>query len=207
MREIEGFHNNTTHRSKAALIAIGDPELEVPVPQTMAIKKAKLLSRDSLLNTMIRASLASLQQLVNGEQMTRGQYNEANILVTDMKNKVEREYADIAGQLEITALSGDNMDEDQEAVRNMMKFQVEQGFRIRTIHATLVRKMPTPEPVLRQLIPAGLKAGQDAEGGAGQERQKLKLKPQEVHWLSENLPRLHEVLEGEHKEEEDQHGR
>ena len=60
MREIEGVHNNATPRAQAALIAISDPELEFPVPQTTAIKKAKLLSRESVLNIMIRASIASL---------------------------------------------------------------------------------------------------------------------------------------------------
>ena len=61
---------------------------------------------------MIRTSIASLQGLVNGEQMAKDQYNKTNTLVTDLKNKVEREYAGIAGQLETITLSCDNTIEE-----------------------------------------------------------------------------------------------
>ena len=179
MREIKAVHNNATQRPQAALIEIGDPELEVPVPQTAAIKKANLLSRESFLNIRIRASIASLQELVNGEQMMRGHYDEASTLVTDLTIRLEREYAGIAGQLETITLGSNNTDEDQDAVRATMELQANQGSIIRILYAVLVRKMPAPEPVHQPLIPAGLRAGQDqdAEGRAGQERQKLKLQP------------------------------
>ena len=171
MREVETVHNYTTYQAQNALIEIGDPDLEVPLPQTPGIKKAKLMSRESVLNTTIRAAIPSLLELVDGEQMTRGQDNEADSLVTDLKKKVDHEYADIASQLEMIALSGDNTAEEQAAVRATMVFQAEQGSRVREIHATLVRKMPAPGAVLRPPNPAGLGAAQGlgAEGGAGQE--------------------------------------
>ena len=88
---------------------------------------------------------------------------------------MEHKYAGIASQLETIALSGANTVEEQAAIKATMDFQAEQGSRVRTIHTTLVRKMPAPEPVLQPPNPAGLGAvqRQGAEGGAGQERQKL----------------------------------
>ena len=43
MREVEATHNHATHRAQDALADIGDPDLEVAVPQTPAIKKATLM--------------------------------------------------------------------------------------------------------------------------------------------------------------------
>ena len=102
--------------------------------------------------------------------------------MTDLKIREEREYAGVAGQLETITLIGDNTDNDRDAVRATMEFQAEQGSRIRTLHAALVRKMPAPKPVHQAPIPAGLGAGQNqgGKGGAGKERPKLKLKPQEI---------------------------
>ena len=95
---------------------------------------------------------------------------------------MEQENAGIASQLEAMALSGTNTTEEQEAVEAKMKFQAEQGSKVKAIHTTLVRKMPAPEPVLQpaNLVRLGAAQGQGAKGGAGQERQKLKLKSQEI---------------------------
>ena len=53
---------------------------------------------------------------------------------------------------------------------------------MKTIHTTLVRKMPQSEPALQPAVPVRLGGaqGQGAEGGAGQEQQKLKHNPQEI---------------------------
>ena len=56
-------HNYATHQAQDALVEISDPDLEVPVPQTPAIKKAKLMSKESVLNTTIRATIASLLEM------------------------------------------------------------------------------------------------------------------------------------------------
>ena len=132
------------------------------------MKKAKLVSRESVLNTTIKAAIASLLKLV--EQMTRGQYDAADALVLDLKRKMQQEYTDIASQ------------EEQEAVEASITFQAEQGSKVRQIHTSLVRKMPAPEPLLQPAnhVRPGAAQGQGAEGVAAQERQKLKLKPQEV---------------------------
>ena len=95
---------------------------------------------------MIRATTASLQEMADVEQFTRGQYDEADALLIDLKNKVEHEYAGIASQLETMALNGNNTVEDREAVKNTMEFQAEQGSKMRAIRTTLVRKMPAPVP-------------------------------------------------------------
>ena len=44
-----------------------------------------------VLNTTIKAEIASLLELVAMEQMTRGQYDEADTLVLDLKRNVEQE--------------------------------------------------------------------------------------------------------------------
>ena len=55
IREVETAHDHATHHAQSAVIEIGDPDVETPVPQTLAIKKAKLMSRESVLETTIRA--------------------------------------------------------------------------------------------------------------------------------------------------------
>ena len=80
--------------------------------------------------------------------MTKAQYNEAEALVTNLKRRVDCEYACIASQLETMVLSGDNTIEEQTSVRVTIDFQAEQGSRVRVIHATLIRKMLAPEAVV-----------------------------------------------------------
>ena len=73
MREVKVAHNHTTHQAQDTLDEIGDPDLEAPVPQTLATRKAKLVSTELVLNTTIKAAIVSLQEMVSVEQMTRGQ--------------------------------------------------------------------------------------------------------------------------------------
>ena len=47
IREVKTAHNHANHHAQSALIEIGDPDVETPVPQTPAIKKAKLMSIES----------------------------------------------------------------------------------------------------------------------------------------------------------------
>ena len=73
MREVKATHNHATYRAQDTLVEIGDPDSEAPIPQTLLMKKAKLVSRESVLNTTIKAAIASLLELVAVEQMTRVQ--------------------------------------------------------------------------------------------------------------------------------------
>ena len=57
MREVKAAHNYTTHQAQDALVESGHPDLEVPVPQTPAIKKAKMI--ETRWNTSMLASRVS----------------------------------------------------------------------------------------------------------------------------------------------------
>ena len=118
MREVKVTHNHATHRAQEVLAELGDPGSEAPVLQNLATRKTMMISRDSVLNTLIKVVIVSLQELMSIEQMTRGQYDHAEAMVVDLKNQVEQEYACIASQLETMILSRTSTDAEPAPMQN-----------------------------------------------------------------------------------------
>ena len=112
------------------------------------------------MNTHIKAAIVSLQELVFVQQITRGQYDYAKVMVLNLKNQVEQEYAGITSQLETMILSGTSTDEERALVAAKMKFQADIGPKVKTIHTTLVRNMPPPEPALQPAVTVRLGGAQ-----------------------------------------------
>ena len=129
----------------------------------------------------------SLQELVAVRPMMKCQYDHAEAMVVDLQPQVEQEYACISSQLETMVLNEmDPTKEDRTLVASTMTFQAEVEPKVSTIHTTLVRNIPAPETAPHPTAPVGgggAQAKGGAEAGAGratQERQMLKLKPQEI---------------------------